>query len=262
MARNIGSKVCVECCSNDPEDIEYEEKPQHRHGDELGIHFSEYCDHYFAKARCMLCCAQYFAWFGTSVHRTETHSDLSYRKSFNEDPIVASDRAQFHIERYLMRAREGTDDTTIKIVHYVRVRRITWCPQARCDRYDTFASKKRCGACHRAAAYYVARRDGHHVLQVGTRVLADLGYFDVSTPDKRAEVEELQKRLGAQDPFGRHVRRTKLEGRGVVEVHEGEQVLFRPLSGLDFRFLTNLGDLERFWEEERDRHPPLYGFEG
>lgn len=92
MSRNIGQRDCYFC----PSHVALVEPPRAITSEDCGPHyFKEYEGMQVANAECPACLAQYLAWVTgpagsnwNSLPRDEgqTHVDLSFRHSFNDEP--------------------------------------------------------------------------------------------------------------------------------------------------------------------------------
>lgn len=123
MSRNLMSTSCHECPAGPPALVE---APRPFSVEDSGYdYFVEYRGLIVANAQCEHCGSKYLAWVdwpgrggrwgnpvGADGHRAEPYVDLSYRRSFNDEPSV-SDLPLFEVER---------------VVTYVRVRTIRRCP--------------------------------------------------------------------------------------------------------------------------------------
>lgn len=114
MSRNLGCVSCYYC----PSEVITVEKARPITSKEAGGYYTEYNGMMVANAECPACLAQYLAWCApppggrsTNAGHTETHYDLSFRSSFNDEP-GERDLPRYNIAKQLVRVsywNPGTD---------------------------------------------------------------------------------------------------------------------------------------------------------
>lgn len=115
MSRNIGERNCRHCDGT----IVLVEKPRSITEDDAGYCFPEYGGMLVANAECPVCLAQYLAWVDAVPGRAaklpdETHLDLSYRSSFNDEP-GERDLPRYQVETQLVRVGPFVESTYLRL---------------------------------------------------------------------------------------------------------------------------------------------------
>jgi len=111
MSRNIGQR----CCNHCGHDVVLVGQVYTASPDRMGVYAHHYQGRAFCDAECPACLAQYIAWDANKlpIEGSETHSDLSYRHSFNDEPDER-DLPRYTVERRWVRTGVWGADPTDK----------------------------------------------------------------------------------------------------------------------------------------------------